>query len=51
LPQGSALSLAEIDELAEQIGAASDLETAHQCAAQIRSLVSELLTRYERQFA
>ena len=51
LPRGSALSLAEIDELAEQIGAAGDLETAHQCAAQIRSLVSELLTRYEKQFA
>lgn len=51
LPLGSALSLATIDELAEQIGGADNLEAAHQCAAEIRSLVSELLTRYERQFA
>lgn len=51
LPLGSALSLATIDELAEQIGAADSLEVAHQRAAEIRSLVSELLTRYERQFA
>jgi hypothetical protein len=51
LPLGSALSLATIDELAEQIGAADSLETAHQCAAEIRSLVSELLTRYEQQFS
>jgi hypothetical protein len=51
LPLGSALSLATIDELAEQIGAADSIEVAHQCAAEIRSLVSELLTRYERQFA
>jgi hypothetical protein len=51
LPRGSALSLATIDELAEQIRATDKIEVAHQCAAEIRSLVSELLTRYERQFA
>jgi len=51
LPQGSGLGLATIDELAEQIGATDRIEVAHQCAAEIRSLVSELLTRYERQFA
>ena len=51
LPQGSGLGLATIDELAEQIIATDRIEVAHQCAAEIRSLVSELLTRYERQLA
>ena len=51
LPLGSALSLATIDELAEQIGGADSIEVVHHCVAEIRSLVSELLTRYERQFA
>ena len=50
LPRGSGLPLATIDELAEQIKQTTDIEVAHQCAEEIRSLVSELLKRYEQQF-